>query len=92
MEPLQNGHYQRLFPVKKSSPTLSELFLKPWNPTVPHQWGAFAAVPWALMDAGVPISAPVAGVAMGLIKEKTNTRYLQISRGMRTTWEIWTSK
>ena len=35
----------------------------------------------ALMDAGVPISAPVAGVAMGLIKEEDNYKVLTDIQG-----------
>ena len=33
------------------------------------QWPLFVAPPLSLMDTGVPIKAPVAGVAMGLVKE-----------------------
>ncbi len=36
----------------------------------------------ALMDAGVPIKAPVAGVAMGLMKEKGNVAILTDIQGM----------
>lgn len=36
----------------------------------------------ALMDAGVPIKAPVAGVAMGLMKEKGNVAVLTDIQGM----------
>jgi polyribonucleotide nucleotidyltransferase len=36
---------------------------------VPARWRRCAAASLALMDAGVPIKAPVAGIAMGLIKE-----------------------
>ena len=35
-----------------------------------HQWQQFAGLPLVLMDAAVPIAEPVAGLAMGLIKEK----------------------
>ena len=35
----------------------------------------------ALMDAGVPISAPVAGVAMGLIKENEQNKVLTDIQG-----------
>ena len=37
--------------------------------TAPPRWRRSAARRSALMDAGVPITAPVAGIAMGLIKE-----------------------
>ncbi|WP_053957387.1 polyribonucleotide nucleotidyltransferase [Inediibacterium massiliense] len=36
----------------------------------------------ALLDAGVPISAPVAGIAMGLIKEENNVAILSDIQGM----------
>ena len=36
---------------------------------VPAQWLLFVVLLLALMDAGVPVKAPVAGIAMGLIKE-----------------------
>ena len=45
-----------------------------WSPrsssrTAPRRWPRCAAAASSLMDAGVPIKAPVAGIAMGLIKE-----------------------
>ena len=36
------------------------------------QWLLFAEPSLSLMDAGVPITNPVAGIAMGLIKEEDN--------------------
>ena len=45
----------------------------------------------ALMDAGVPIKRPVAGVAMGLISGETgNSPYLPTSRVWRMRWATWT--
>ena len=79
--PLQSGPYQRLFPVKKPSLTPSESYPKPWNPTAQHQWGSVCGSCLALMDAGVPISAPVAGVAMGLIKEEEHYKVLTDIQG-----------
>ena len=46
----------------------------------------------ALMDAGVPIKAPVAGVAMGLVKEGDNFAVLTDILATRTTLAIWTSR
>ena len=46
--------------------------LTSWNPMAPLRWRPFAARLSRLMDAGVPIKAPVAGVAMGLVKEGDN--------------------
>ena len=44
--------------------------LKSPNPTVPPPWRLSVVPPLALMDAGVPIKASVAGIAMGLVKEE----------------------
>ncbi|CAD5913758.1 Polyribonucleotide nucleotidyltransferase [Planktothrix tepida] len=46
----------------------------------------------ALMDAGVPISKPVSGAAMGLIKEGKKFGFSPIFKELKTFWEIWTSK
>ena len=40
-----------------------------WNRTVPAPWRSVCGATLALMDAGVPIAAPVAGIAMGLVME-----------------------
>ena len=54
---------------------------------------AFAAARLALMDAGVPITAPVAGIAMGLVRATTTaTRSSPTSRAARTTAATWTSR
>ncbi len=54
---------------KRSSPTRSASSATFWNRTVRAPWPPFAARVSRLMDAGVPITAPVGGVAMGLVKE-----------------------
>ena len=46
----------------------------------------------SLMDAGVPVRAAVAGVAMGLVKEGDKTAGSPTSRGSRIIWVTWTSK
>ena len=47
----------------------------------------------ALMDAGVPIKAPVAGIAMGLVKEGEQARRSSpTSWAPRTTTATWTSR
>jgi polyribonucleotide nucleotidyltransferase len=46
----------------------------------------------ALMDAGVPIKAAVAGIAMGLVKEGDNLLFCLTFWATKTTWAIWTSK
>ena len=42
---------------------------KSWNRTVPPPWPAVCAGVLSLMDAGVPIKKPVAGISVGLVTE-----------------------
>ncbi|GIR37333.1 MAG: hypothetical protein CM15mP49_27180 [Actinomycetota bacterium] len=44
----------------------------------------------SLMDAGVPIKAPVAGIAMGLVFSEGKYITLQIFSGVKTPSGIWT--
>ena len=44
------------------------------------------------MDAGVQIKAPVAGIAMGLIKESAKFAVLTDILGDEDTWVIWILK
>ena len=46
----------------------------------------------AMMDAGVPLKKPVAGIAMGLIKKAIVSRFCQTFWAMKTIWVIWTLK
>ena len=46
----------------------------------------------SLMDAGVPLSSPVAGIAMGLIKGAMILQYLLIFWVMKIIWAIWILK
>ncbi len=46
----------------------------------------------SLMDAGVPIKAPVAGIAMGLIKKRMTSAFCRIFKGWKTITVIWTLK
>ena len=46
----------------------------------------------ALMDAGVPIKAPVAGIAMGLVTRDDSYTILTDIQGMEDALAIWTSK
>ena len=55
--------------MRRSSPTRCAWSATFWNRTARVRWLPSAAPALALMDAGVPISAPVGGVAMGLVKE-----------------------
>ena len=45
-----------------------------------------------MMDAGIPLSAHVAGIAMGLIKDGNKFSVLTDILGMRIIWEIWILK
>ena len=46
----------------------------------------------AMMDAGVPLPHPVAGIAMGLIKEGERFAVLSDILVMKIIWATWTSK
>ena len=46
----------------------------------------------SLMDAGVPISAPVAGIAMGLITSEDTFAILTDIKAWKMPWVIWTLK
>ena len=46
----------------------------------------------ALMDAGVPIKAPVAGIAMGLVKEGDEITILSDIQGLKMPLGIWILK
>lgn len=45
-----------------------------------------------MMDAGVPIKAPVAGIAMGLVKSGDYYTILTDIQGMEDHLEIWILK
>jgi polyribonucleotide nucleotidyltransferase len=46
----------------------------------------------SLMDAGVPLPRPVAGIAMGLIKEDDASPFCPTFSATRITWATWTSR
>ena len=46
----------------------------------------------ALMDAGVPIKRPVAGIAMGLVKHGDQFAILTDIQGIEDAWGTWTSR
>ena len=46
----------------------------------------------SLMDAGVPIKAPVGGIAMGMIAEGGHVRDAHRHPRPRTRWATWTSR
>ena len=71
-----------------SSPTSS-------SRTARRRWRRSAAASMAMMDAGVPIKAPVAGIAMGLVMDETDGQVrhpVATSPAPRTTTATWTSR
>ena len=46
----------------------------------------------SLMDAGVPVKEPVAGIAMGLLMQEGLTSSSPTSSATKTRWAIWTSR
>ena len=52
-------------PEQENFPILIELYLKLQSQMVHLQWQLFVVRSLALMDAGVPMKTPVAGIAMG---------------------------
>ena len=64
-------------------------------PTAPLRMASVCGSTLALMDAGVPIKRPVAGVAMGLIKDAEKPARWPCSptsRAWKTSWATWTSR
>ena len=82
MEHSVNAHYLKLFLLKLNSRIQFVLYRKYWNPTDRHAKQVFAQATLAMMDAGVPIKAPVAGIAMGLIKDGDHFSILSDIQGM----------
>ena len=58
----------------KVIPTPCASRARSWNPTVPPRWRPFAAARLALMDAGVPLIRPVAGISIGICTESRRGR------------------
>ena len=54
---------------RQASPTRCASSATFWNRTVRARMATVCGASLALMDAGVPIAAPVGGIAMGLVKE-----------------------
>ena len=54
--------------------------------------GTVCAGTLAMMDGGVPIKAPVSGIAMGLVQEGDKTAVLSDILGMKITLAIWISR
>ena len=74
---LPGGRSIRCCRRRTNSPTRSASFPRSRNRTALPRWPRYAAPRWRLMDAGVPLKRPVAGIAMGLIKE--GERYAVLS-------------
>ena len=71
-----------IIPSEKDFPYTIRLVSEVLNQMVHHHKQVFVQVPLALMDAGVPIKAPVAGIAMGLVKEGEHYTILSDIQGM----------
>ena len=67
--------------VARSSPTRSVRCPRRWAPTVPTSMGSVCASTLSLLNAGVPLRAPVAGIAMGLVSDDVDgeTRYVALT-------------
>ena len=63
---------------RKFSLYIKSCFRNNQSLTALHQWQLYVEPLYHLMDAGVPIKEPVAGIAMGLIKEGKNFQFYQI--------------
>ena len=59
----------RCCPTARASPTPSASSRRSPSRTARPPWRPSAAPRWRMMDAGIPLKRPVAGIAMGLIKE-----------------------
>ena len=77
---------------RKISPTRFVWFPKLPSPTAPRRWLPSVAAVWAMLDAGVPLKAHVAGIAMGLIKEGNRFAVLPTSSATKITSATWTSR
>ena len=65
----QNGHFSPVLPTESEFPYTLRLVSEVLSSNGSSSMASVCGSTLALMDTGVPIKAPVAGVAMGLIKE-----------------------
>ena len=70
---------RRSFPARTSSPTPSASSRTSSNRTASSSMASVCGGSMAMMDAGVPIKAPVAGIAMGLIMDEKTGKYAVLS-------------
>ena len=83
-----------VLPDKDPSRTPSGWCPSAWRSNGSTSMGSACASTLALMDGGVPIKAPVAGIAMGLLMNdiKDITKSSPTSRGPRTSLATWILK
>ena len=68
---------------RDSSPTRSASSRTSSSRTARRRWRRSAAASLAMMDAGVPLKAPVAGIAMGLVMDEKTGKYAVLTRHRR---------
>ena len=68
----QNGHWRPCYPHQASSPYTIRVVSDIMESNGSSSMASVCGGTISMMDAGVPIHAPVAGIAMGLIKEGNN--------------------
>jgi polyribonucleotide nucleotidyltransferase len=84
---------QAVLPAPTTSPTRSASCPRSPSRTAPPPWPPVCGGSLSMMDAGVPLKAPVAGVAMGLVLEEDGQWACSpTSWATRTTWATWTSR
>lgn len=81
-----------IIPNEKDFPYTIRLVAEVLESNGSSSQASICASTMAMMNAGVPIKAPVAGIAMGLVKKGTTTQSCLIFKEWKITWETWTSK
>ena len=89
---LESEHCPRSFLSETDFPYTIRLVSEVLESNGSSSQASICASTLAMMDAGVPIKAPVAGVAMGLIKDGDHFSILTDIQGMEDHLAIWISK
>ena len=92
MAPWPNAPFFRCFPEKDTFPYVVRVVSEVLSSNGSTSMGSVCGSTLSLMDAGVPLKAPVSGAAMGLIKEGDEVRILTDIQASRTSSVIWTSR
>ena len=75
-------HYEPVIPNEKDFPYTIRLVSEVFESNGSTSQASICASTLAMMDAGVPIKAPVAGIAMGLVKSGEHYSILTDIQGM----------